>query len=62
MKHFTVIEFLHENKCLDYPKKLPIPRIGERVLFNDYIGRVADITHNIQSKVIEIRIKITNNP
>jgi len=60
MKHFTVIEFLQEKKCFDFPKRLPIPRIGETIIFNECDGWVVDIVHNIQGKVSETRIKVIN--
>ena len=45
-----------DNVSLDYPQNLPIPRIGETLLFNDYNGKVIDIRHGIQGNLADISI------
>lgn len=53
---FRTIQFEGIEKLYDYPKYLPIPRIGETVMFKDNCGIVKDIRHIISESVSEIKI------
>lgn len=52
---FITIDFGGE-KLYDYPKNIPIPRKGERVIFNDLSGDVINVKHIISGIVSEIKI------
>lgn len=49
---FRTIDFVDHGKAFDYPKHLPIPRIGELVQIDGIFGRVVDVKHSL----VEIRI------
>jgi hypothetical protein len=53
---FITIEFADVPGLFDYPKHLPLPGIGERVIFNSKYGRVSDISHITEGSVSEIKI------
>ena len=53
---FITIDFADVPGLFDYPKHLPIPRIGERVLLNAHAGTVENVTHNTAGDVTEIKI------
>ena len=54
---FVTIEFQNIPGLFDYPKHLPLPKIGERVIFNSKSGRVSEISHITENSVSEIKIK-----
>jgi len=55
---FVTIDFITSGKLqlLDYPKHLPIPRIGEQVLFNNLNGCVCMVRYITNGDVTEIKI------
>lgn len=54
---FRTIDFVEQQKAFDYPKHLPLPRIGELVQIDGIFGRVVDVRHSISGTVTEIRVK-----
>jgi hypothetical protein len=50
-----------DNVSLDYPQNLPIPRIGETLLFNEYNGRVIDVRYGIQGNFSNISIIVDSH-
>lgn len=57
MKKFRTIDF--GIGCLfDYPQDVPLPRIGEKVFFNDLGGTVEEVKHRLTDAVHEIRILV----
>jgi len=58
---FRTIEFLKTGKAFDYPKRLPIPRIGEWVQFDGNFGWVVSVKHMISGSVSEVRICCRDN-
>ena len=57
---FVIIEFNGVNGAFDYPDYMPIPMIGERVIFNGKSGRVTDISHNTEGTFSEIKISCSD--
>lgn len=55
-KVFITIGFTGIPGLFDYPKYLPLPRIGEEIHFNGKFGRVSVIKHMIEGTVTEIMI------
>lgn len=53
---FITIEFADVPGLFDYPKHLPLPRIGERVIFNGKFGRVSEVSHVTEDTVAEVKI------
>jgi len=49
---FRVIDFVEQQKAFDYPKHLPLPRVGELVQMDGIFGRVVDVKHGL----VEIRV------
>lgn len=45
----------------DYPKGMPIPRIGERVIIGDLTGKVYDVSYVIGDTITDITIYCTTN-
>jgi len=66
-KIFVVIDFDWVSGLFDYPKNIPIPRIGENIIFQNDLsggcryGQVYDIIHNINDTVANITIKVKRN-
>lgn len=56
-KIFITIEFDNKPGLFDYPKYLPIPKIGEEVHFNNKFGNVLEIKHMTNGNVTEIKIR-----
>lgn len=60
---FRVAQFKNTREypysaALDYPQNLPLPRIGETVLYNDYNGIVIDVRHGLQKDLANTSIII----
>lgn len=55
---FIVIRFDTHSGSFDYPKDLPIPRIGESVGFNDMFGIVEKVHHSTYDTVSQITIEV----
>ncbi len=53
---FITIEFADVPGLFDYPKHLPLPRIGERVIYSGKSGRVSEVSHITEGTVSEIKI------
>lgn len=53
---FITIEFADIPGLFDYPKYLPLPKLGERIIFNGKFGRVSEISHITEDSVTEIKI------
>lgn len=53
---FVTIEFEEWPGLVDYPKDLPVPRIGEIVRLNQDCGRVRQVKHLTEGLVTEIKI------
>lgn len=52
----VTIEFADVPGLFDYPKHLPLPRIGEAVHYEGKFGRVSEIKHMIECTVTEIKM------
>lgn len=52
--HFTVIEIV--NKVYDYPDRLPIPRIGEQIIWERLIFSVVNVRHSVLENSTETKI------
>lgn len=57
---FITIAFVSVSGLFDYPKHLPIPRVGEIVIFNDKLGMVSQVKHITSGDVTEIKICCIN--
>lgn len=62
-KIFITIDFDWVPGKFDYPQNIPIPRIGETVIFSDTsqgckAGKVYDVRHVITDNVADITIKV----
>jgi hypothetical protein len=44
------------DQLLDYPQNIPLPRVGEYIIYNDNYCKVEKITHNIVGTVVNVRI------
>lgn len=55
-KIFIVITFDNIPGLFDYPKELPIPKIGEAIRFNEKYGKVKDVRYATSDNVTEIKI------
>ena len=55
-KVFITIHFDYVPGLFDYPKHLPIPRIGETILLDDRIGIVSNVKHMTSGSITEIKI------
>ena len=53
---FITIEFADVPGLFDYPKHLPLPRIGEAIHYEGKFGRVSEIKHIIEGTVTEIKM------
>jgi hypothetical protein len=53
---FITIDFADIPGLFDYPKYLPLPRIGEIVHLNGKFGQVLQIKHITEGNVTEIKI------
>jgi len=55
---FITLQFkgLIDSELFDYPKNLPIPQMGETIIYQDYSGIVMDIRHIISGNIAEIKI------
>lgn len=60
-KVFIVISFQNIQGLFDYPKDLPLPRTGEKIIFNEKCGTVEYILHNTTGTVTEIKIRCTSD-
>jgi hypothetical protein len=64
---YITITFEGTDKTLDYPKNLPLPRIGENIVYDSTLnrislsGKVVDVIHVITDSVREIRIVVNKN-
>jgi hypothetical protein len=66
LKYYLVLEIpssgkdFDDGKCYDYPKELPLPRIGEKLIFSHnkkcYYLKINDIKHTVDIDGIEVRI------
>lgn len=52
----TIMERRRANMVLDYPKHLPLPRILDRVIFNELHGQVVEVSHVTTGNVTTISI------
>lgn len=55
-KIFTTISFFSVPGLFDYPKYLPLPRIGDEIHFNGKSGKVIEVKHMTSGNVSEISI------
>ncbi len=61
---FIVLDIDNKPGLYDYPKHLPLPGIGDRILFDSYdtkgccTGYVYMVTHNTHGSVTEIKIQV----
>lgn len=63
IKKFIVIEFEGLPGGHYWPKTLPLPRIGERILVGRDEGVVKSINHNLSGNVYEYRVLVSRfNP
>ena len=53
---FRVIDFVEQQKAFDYPKHLPLPRVGELVSIEGIFGRVVEVRYVITGVVSEVRV------
>ena len=51
---FITIEFADVPGLFDYPKHLPLPKIGERVIFNSKYGRVSEVSKRMFANVLQL--------
>lgn len=58
---FITIEFAYVPGLFDYPKHLPLPRIGEAVHYEGKFGRVSEIKYMIEGTVTEIKMICSPN-
>lgn len=56
-KLFITIEFDNKPGLFDYPKTLPLPKIGEEVHFDYKYGNVLEVKHMTNGNVTEIKIR-----
>lgn len=54
---FITIDFAGIAETFDYPKHLPIPGIGDEVIFNGKFGKVELVRHMTEGTVTHISIK-----
>lgn len=53
---FIVVDFSDIPGLFDYPKHLPIPKIGEEIYLDEKSGIVKTIKHVTSGNVTEIKI------
>lgn len=58
---FVTVNKAGSDNLFDYPQNIPLPRTGERVIFNDICGIVSQVNHVISDDVAEIRINLIND-
>lgn len=64
---FVTIEFDYVPGIFDYPQNVPMPQIGEHVIFETkdtkqcYSGRVYDLRHNVSDTVFTAHIKVNRS-
>jgi hypothetical protein len=61
-KVFITIEQDNVAKKLDYPKNMPLPRVGETVFYETsrgkVVGTVYDVRHTVTGSIADINIKV----
>jgi len=57
-KVFVTIDFDNVPGKMDYPQNIPLPRIGETIIFEHAAGTVYDVRHIITGKTADITIKV----
>jgi hypothetical protein len=59
IKKFIIVEFDDVSGSFDWPKELPIPRIGEELMIEGYHGTVNSVFHNWNGSFYELRIRVS---
>jgi len=61
-KKITIINVIIEEKAYDYPRDLPIPKIGETVSVGDsHFGKVTRVLYQIEDKDFRMITIYTEN-
>ena len=58
---FRTLKIEGYETLFDFPQNIPLPRIGEEIIFNGKQGFVNNIKHIITDDVAEIKIIATKN-